>query len=734
MKNNKYLIKVFGSITIALLMFASFPGKVRGDDSYEIHVETNQANYYPGEQVTITIELLKNGERYNGTVCLAIFDSDQNMIYGTCCFPKEPGYFIQNYTLDESALLGTYTISIDGDMDSWHGHVNKTFEVVSETISAEAYGPYEGKSGQPIQFSGDVTGGKPPYNWSWNFNDGSYSYDQNPLKTYHQGGLFTATLTVTDAGLHSDDDSATVIIQDVPYYLSVQTNQSFYFTNDTVLIFGNLTQEEKGASGIILINVTDPHQTLIFEDDVQTNSDGYYETSFMLASNAFLGEYTVFVKEETIGIINASLFDVYSSLITVDAHGPYEALVGQSIQFTGDATGGRSPYNWTWEFGDEQSSYDQNPQHIYQASGVYTASLHVSDNYNHTGSDTATVNISNLPSTNHTVFIEEGTGTWCQYCPAAAKVLQDLFESGKFPFYYVALIEDKNTEAHSRVVNDYNILGYPTVFVDGGYQVVYGAQAQSNFEQAILAAIARVAPKLNLTLTCDWNKSTNKMETTVVIRSLEDTPYAGHLRVYLTEINSRWNDYNGTSYHYGFLDYLLNENITVEAQGTLTRMSTMDVGALDPANLMVVAAVFNATAHPGYAKPPNGNPFNAYYTDVTAGKRVAEGNLPPEVGITNPKNGRLHILGKSIMATKNLNTILLGRTNITAQASDDSHVTKVEFYIDEKLMITFTEEPYEWIWKGPSWFPWRHTIKVIAYDDHGKSTTVSMDVSAFILL
>ena len=50
-----------------------------------------------------------------------------------------------------------------------------------------------------ITFNGTATGGKAPYNWSWDFGDGSgTSYDQNTSYHYSASGTFNVTLTVTD--------------------------------------------------------------------------------------------------------------------------------------------------------------------------------------------------------------------------------------------------------------------------------------------------------------------------------------------------------------------------------------------------------------------------------------------------------------------------------------------------------------------------------------------------------
>ena len=105
----------------------------------------------------------------------------------------------------------------------------------------------------------------------------------------------------------------------------------------------------------------------------------------------------------------------------------------------------------------------------------------------------------------HTVFIEEGTGTWCKACPDMAYVLYDIYNSGDYPFYYVALVEDKNEKANERLVEDYNIFGYPAGFLDGGSEVIVGGGAsEETFREGIQTCGAKDVHSLDLALSVSW--------------------------------------------------------------------------------------------------------------------------------------------------------------------------------------------------------------------------------------
>lgn len=75
--------------------------------------------------------------------------------------------------------------------------------------------------------------------------------------------------------------------------------------------------------------------------------------------------------------------------LTANAGGPYVAEPGVSIQFSGQASGGETPYEWTWDFGDDSpGSHEQNPTHTYDSEGEYIVTLTVKDNENEIVEDT----------------------------------------------------------------------------------------------------------------------------------------------------------------------------------------------------------------------------------------------------------------------------------------------------------------------------------------------------------
>ncbi len=257
----------------------------------------------------------------------------------------------------------------------------------------------------------------------------------------------------------------------------------------------------------------------------------------------------------------------------------------------------------------------------------------------------------------HTIFAEFGTSTGCPPCKYAHGALKNIYASGSYPFYFVTLINDKNSKAYSRLKNDLNCAATPTVYFDGGYKVRVGAgsvsSAQSIYEGLINSCGNRAASNIDISLGVTWLGDA-KMDIDVRVDNNEATEYTGHIRVYVTEISSSmgWRDKDGYPYAFPFLDFAFNKDIAINAGSKWQESRTWygnsnGYGSITENNIMVFAVVFNSERRQGYADPPSRNPFNAYYVDeATAATPGSEGeNKPPETPLQpdGPNDGKVGI-------------------------------------------------------------------------------------------
>ena len=102
---------------------------------------------------------------------------------------------------------------------------------------------------------------------------------------------------------------------------------------------------------------------------------------------------------------------------------------------------------------------------------------------------------------------------------------------------------------------------------------------------------------LNIENQNDAHNSTNKNN---------NRPYNGQLRVYIVEPVSRWYNADNDPYHFGLLDFAIDEELSIEFQDTYTNQVTWDASEagysqVSENNIMVIATVFNPIKHKKYS-------------------------------------------------------------------------------------------------------------------------------------
>ena len=270
---------------------------------------------------------------------------------------------------------------------------------------------------------------------------------------------------------------------------------------------------------------------------------------------------------------------------------------------------------------------------------------------NNTNMEKNTITFSGGDET-HTVFAELGTSTMCGFCKYAHGALKNIYEQGNYDFYYISLVDDKNTVAEARI-DEYNFYGFPTVWFDGGYIVEVGAgsipSAQINYQNAITQAENRNVPDIDVTLYVEWLGDA-AMDINVIVDNNEEYPYDGHICVYVNEIESSmgWYDTAGNPYTFPFLHYAFNEEINIIPGGEWIDSTIWDgnyygYGDITYGNLMVIAVVYNSDWHQGYSYPPSQNPFDAYYVDDVAAYPLADNVPPEEPSNSDPSNGEIDV-------------------------------------------------------------------------------------------
>lgn len=198
----------------------------------------------------------------------------------------------------------------------------------------------------------------------------------------------------------------------------------------------------------------------------------------------------------------------------------------------------------------------------------------------------------------HTVLVEAGTASWCPPCATAAVVMHNVFSSGKYDFYYVALVADKNPYANARC-NELGVSSIPDYVFDGGFTRHVGSGGlPNNYITRLNNCGARVVKDIDLDLDIKWNGDAT-IDVSLDIVNNEDATYNGHVHVYVTEIKSRWNTNSGKPYHFAMIgNYAFNENVDINSGQTTTLSTVWDGNAygfsnIEEDNIFIIATIFN---------------------------------------------------------------------------------------------------------------------------------------------
>jgi gliding motility-associated-like protein len=212
--------------------------------------------------------------------------------------------------------------------------------------------------------------------WTYDFDDnGVITNNANPLYTFSNYGTFNVNLTVASDFGCEEDTVFTVRVHPVATAnfsaTSVCLNETTAFTDESTI----------------------PQGTIIGWDwNFNDGGTSTLQNSFHTYGNS--------------GIFNVNLSVTSDSGCVADTILPVEVFPLPDVDFTSDIVEGCQPlpvnftdlsvvapgYNivwWLWEFGDGNTSSDQNPLHVYDTAGVFDVVLQAKTSNGCTISDTA---------------------------------------------------------------------------------------------------------------------------------------------------------------------------------------------------------------------------------------------------------------------------------------------------------------------------------------------------------
>ncbi len=273
---------------------------------------------------------------------------------------------------------GSYNCELTVTDDCGQTDSDSVLITVNPGLSCDAGGPYSGDICNPVQFDGTASGGHGGNTYSWTFGDGDSGTGEDPSHQYDSDGSYTATLTVTDSEGDTVSDTAPVTISTAalsadaggPYSGSVCSPVSF-------------TGSASGGC--------QPY-TWSWDFGDGDNGNGQFPSHQYDSDGTYTVTLTV-TSDDGDSDTDTATVNIATDALSVDAGGPYSDIVGNDIDFTGSADGGCEPYSWLWDFGDGETSNQQNPSYSYDEDGTFTVTLTVTDSVGTVESDSTTATI-----------------------------------------------------------------------------------------------------------------------------------------------------------------------------------------------------------------------------------------------------------------------------------------------------------------------------------------------------
>ena len=270
----------------------------------------------------------------------------------------------------------------------------------SQTITVAAilgarftYSPSSPQVGQQVTLTGSVSGGTGPYTFSWAFGDGSTGSGQSTTHTYSSPGIFTLTLTVKDS---SSSQQTATSQQSATVTSPPPLTARFSFTPSTPQTGQQITFTVSASGG------TTPYSySWMFGD----GSSGTGST--VTHAYASAGTFTLVLTVKDGGSPQQTVTSQQSVTVTSPPPPPLSASftfkpsspdAGQAVSFIGSASGGVSPYSYSWSFGDGGTASGSLVSHTFQSAGTYTVILTIKDSAGQIAKSSQTITVNARPS------------------------------------------------------------------------------------------------------------------------------------------------------------------------------------------------------------------------------------------------------------------------------------------------------------------------------------------------
>ena len=217
-----------------------------------------------------------------------------------------------------------------------------------------------------VSFAATALGGTAPYSYSWSFGDGTTGTGLATTHTYSSSGSYTVTLTVTDSASGSVKSTQTLQVSAIPTLAA-----SFTYSPSSPISGQLVTFTGSGTGGI------SPY-TFSWNFGDGSTSTGQSPTHTYSSAGTYTARLNITDTLGTTATTSKSITIAAPGALTASfTFSPTVPVSGQTVTFTGSATGGTSPYTYSWNLGGTTKTGSSVSQSF--TNGTYTIQLTVTD-------------------------------------------------------------------------------------------------------------------------------------------------------------------------------------------------------------------------------------------------------------------------------------------------------------------------------------------------------------------
>ncbi|WP_410507017.1 PKD domain-containing protein [Methanosarcina hadiensis] len=275
---------------------------------------------------------------------------------------------------------GLYSVRVTAGNEKGSNTLTKTgYVAVSGTANIPAArfssSPSSGKAPLTVRFTDKSTGS--PTAWKWYFGDGTNSTEKNPVHTYNESGLYSVSLTASNAnGSNALTKTGFIAVSGVSLAPPV-TSFSASPASGKAPLTVSFTDESKGSPTSWKWSFGDGNNSEDQNPAHIYNTPGNYTVALTATNEG--GSNRVQISRYISVVSGNSTAMPSSGTVPITAFSATQTIGSApfTVSFTDESTG--SPTSWKWTFGDGGNSTEKNPVYTYNKPGRYNVTLTASN-------------------------------------------------------------------------------------------------------------------------------------------------------------------------------------------------------------------------------------------------------------------------------------------------------------------------------------------------------------------